>query len=154
MEPQDVIKKVEAVVRPILDGYGFEWVDAEYLSEQSRWVLRLYIDKPGGITLDDISLVSREASSILDVEDVIPHRYVLEVSSPGLARPLAKPAHFERALGKRASIKARTPLDGRRNFKAVIDSVSGDAVNVTDFDGKKFSIRFDNIAKARLEFEF
>ncbi len=133
------------------ESLGLELVDAHFATDSGRKVLRVYIDKPGGVSLDDCAGMSREFSTVLDVNDPIPQRYSLEVSSPGLDRPLKKEADFERFMGRRARIRSREAIEGRRNFNAVIDSVDGANILVTDFDGKKFVLTISNIEKARLE---
>ena len=110
------IKKISHLVEPLIDEMGFELVDIEYLSERGRWVLRIYADRKGGITLDDCARVSRELGNFIDVKDVIQHEYVLEVSSPGLNRPLKKEKDFLRAVGKKVKVKMLVPLKGRRRF--------------------------------------
>ena len=101
------LKKISYLVEPLIDEMGFELVDIEYLSERGRWVLRIYADKKGGITLDDCARVSRELGDFIDVKDVIQHEYVLEVSSPGLNRPLKKEKDFLRAVGKKVKVKSK-----------------------------------------------
>lgn len=133
------------------ESIGLELVDAVFANDCGRKVLRVYIDKPGGVSLDDCTAMSREFSTVLDVNDPIPQRYSLEVSSPGLDRPLKKEADFERFMGRKARIRTREAIEGRRNFNAVIDSVDGANILVTDFDGKKFVLTISNIEKARLE---
>lgn len=154
MKAETIEDKVKALAEPFLNDRGMELVDLQYTTEHGQKILRLFIDKPGGITIDDLSDVSREFGTILDVEDPIPQRYNLEVSSPGLDRPLTKEKDFVRYAGKKAKIKTREALDGRKNFKAVIDGVADGKVFVTDFDGKKFEIPLAIIDRARLEIEF
>lgn len=153
MKPEGIEERIKTLAAPVAGSLGLELVDVEFTSEHGRRVLRIYIDKPGGVTVDDCEKVSRELGTILDVEDPIPQSYNLEVSSPGLDRPLKTDKDFARFIGKRAKIKTREPLDGRRNFKAVIDNVSNGEVRVTDFDGKIFTIAIANIDKAKLEIE-
>lgn len=153
MKPEGVEDRIRGIAGPVAEGFGMELVDVVFTSEYGRRVLRIYIDKPEGITVDDCERVSRELSTVLDVEDPIPQSYTLEVSSPGLDRPLKTEKDFKRFVGRRARIKSREAIDGRRNFKAVIDEASGGNVSVTDFDGKKFTIALSNIEKAKLEIE-
>ena len=147
-------EKVRALAEPLLADKGMELVDLVFVTEHGRHVLRIFIDKPGGVNVDDCGDFSKEFSTILDVDDPIPQRYMLEVSSPGLDRPLVKEADFKRFAGKKTKIKAKEAIEGRRNFKAVIDGVAEGKVFVTDFDGKKFEIALSNIERARLEIEF
>jgi len=153
LKPEGIEDRIRALAAPVADGLGLELVDVAFTSEYGRRVLRIYIDRPGGVTVEDCERVSRELGTILDVEDPIPQSYNLEVSSPGLDRPLKTEKDFSRYAGKRARIKTREPIDGRRNFKAVIDSVGNEEVKVTDFDGKVFTIAISNIDKAKLEIE-
>lgn len=145
--------KLMALAQPVVDGLGMELVDVAFVTEHGRRVLRVTIDKPGGVTVDDCGDVSRELGTILDVEDPIPQRYTLEVSSPGLDRPLLSEKDFIRFTGKKARIKTREAVEGRKNFKATIEAVEGGRVKVTDFDGKVFEIPLSNIDRARLEVE-
>ncbi|MBI5642422.1 MAG: ribosome maturation factor RimP [Deltaproteobacteria bacterium] len=154
MKIEGLEDKLKAIAEPVLESLGLELVDLVFTTEHGRRILRVFIDKPGGVTVDDCGGFSREFSTILDVEDPIPQRYVLEVSSPGLDRPLLSEKDFVRFTGKKAKIKAREAIDGRKNFKAVIDGVEGGKVLVTDFDGKKFEIPLSSIDRARLEVEF
>lgn len=153
MRTEGVEEKVTRLAEEVAGGWGIEVVDVEFIPEHGRWVLRVYIDKPGGVTLDDCGDFSSELSTVLDVEDPVPERYALEVSSPGLDRPLKKPRDFERFIGRKAKIKTREPIEGRRNFKAVIRGVSDEGVVVTDSEERHWTIPIENISKARLEVE-
>lgn len=144
---------MRALAEPLLTDLGFELVDVVFATEYGRKVLRFFIDKPGGVTIDDCTQASRELSTLLDVEDPIPQRYTLEVSSPGLDRPLVKEKDFIRYAGKKVRIKTKEPIEGRRNFKATIDSVGDGSISVTDFDGRRFVIELARIDRARLEIE-
>lgn len=145
--------RIRGLAAPVAEGFGLELVDVAFTSEFGRRILRVYIDKPGGVTVEDCERVSRELSTVLDVQDPIPQNYNLEISSPGLDRPLKTERDFARFTGRKARIRSKEPLDGRRNFKAVIDAVSDGAISVTDFDGRKFTIAITNIEKAKLEIE-
>jgi ribosome maturation factor RimP len=101
---------------PVLEEIGFELVDVEYLSDHGRWVLRIYIDKDQGVTIEDCARISRELGDLIDIKDIIDHEYVLEVSSPGLNRPLKKEKDFFRAIGKKIKVRMTEPMNGRRNF--------------------------------------
>ena len=146
--------KLRSLAQPVVEGLGMELVDVAIVTDHGRRVLRVTIDKPGGVTVDDCGDVSRELGTILDVEDPIPQRYSLEVSSPGLDRPLLSEKDFIRFSGKKARIKTREAIEGRKNFKGTIDAVAQGRVRVTDFDGKVFEIPFPIIDTARLEIEF
>ena len=142
---------IRALIEPVVDDMGFELVEVEYLQAYGSWVLRLYVDKPGGIGIDEITRVSREAGTILDVEDIIKGAYSLEVSSPGLDRPLVKPEHFTQSIGKRARVRTKTLTCGRKNFKGEIVSFSDGVLLIVDDEQNSFKIDIDNIDKARLE---
>lgn len=154
MREEGLVERLWELVEPVAEGLGLEVVEVEYTFERGGRLLRVYIDKPGGVTIDDCSDLSREFSTILDVEDPIPERYSLEVSSPGLDRPLVKEGDFERFAGRKAKIKTREPIEGRRNFKVTIEGMGeGSSVVVVDADGKRWAIPLAIIEKARLEAE-
>ncbi len=153
MKPPDIlVGRVKEIADDVLLGHRIEFVDAVYAVEHGRRILRVYVDKPGGVTLDDCEWVSRELSTALDVEDIIPEAYNLEVSSPGLDRALKTEKDFKRFISRKARIKTKTPIDGRKNFSAIIDGVQGDKVLITDTESRKWEIELQNIDKARLEF--
>jgi ribosome maturation factor RimP len=145
-----LIEKVETLVTPVLEKGRTELVDLEFVLEHGQWILRFFLDKAGGITLDDCADLSDQLSQVLDAEDPIPQAYSLEVSSPGLYRPLRKEGDYKRFLGERVEIKLYAPKEGRRNFKGLL--VSADALNVVvDVDGTQFTVPLDGIAKANLD---
>lgn len=154
---QTVEARAMALLEPLVAGEGLELVDLEYVREREGWVLRLFIDKPGGrVGLEECTQVSRAVDPVLDVEDLVPNEYSLEVSSPGLNRPLKKPVHFERARGQRVKVKTFGPLGEppRKNFTGVLTAVEPDAV-VVDVEGAgSFRIPLADIAKANLEYAF
>ncbi|MBU6469980.1 MAG: ribosome maturation factor RimP [Gammaproteobacteria bacterium] len=137
------------IIEPAVNGLGYELVDLEFQGK----LLRLYIDQPQGVTLDDCEQVSRQISAVLDVADPIPGAYTLEVSSPGLDRPLRKPADFSAQAGKRARIELTLPLNGRRRFAGTLRGVEHDEVLI-EVDGAMFRLPCTQIAKARLAPEF
>jgi len=147
------IRKVTELVSPVLDEMGFELVDIEYLSQYGRWVLRIYVDKEGGIILDECARVSREVGNLMDVKDIFPHEYVLEVSSPGLNRPLKKEKDFERAIGKKVKIKMVTPISGRRRFTGYLKKVMQGTVYL-EIDNDLFALSRKDIEKANLVYDF
>lgn len=151
---EDIISSVKDIAVPILADNNIELVDIEYKMEMGRRVLRFFIDKEGGITLDDCERVSREVSAILDVKDIMPHSYSLEVSSPGLDRPLVKKDDFLKYKNKKARIKTKTPIQGRRNFSIVIEGVKDEDVIARDSENRILEIPIENIEKARLEIIF
>ena len=157
---QTIEERAKAVVEPILLGEGYELVDLEWIRE-SDWILRLFIDKVGSsepVGIEDCSKASHAVDVALEVEDFIPHEYHLEVSSPGLNRPLKKLNHFAKVVGKKVKVKTFGPLHGvqppRKNFQGVLKAVESDAVMVAVEGAGDFRIPLKDIAKANLEFEF
>jgi len=148
-----VIKRVEKIALPVLEELGLELVEIQYRREQSGWVLRLIIDKQDGVNLDDCAKVSRELSQLLDIEDFIEQAYNLEVSSPGLDRPLKKMTDFQRFTGRKAKIKTIQPIDGEQVFIGRIQQTSGETI-IVEVGRKEVTIPFGQISKARLEVEF
>ncbi|UCF56920.1 MAG: ribosome maturation factor RimP [Deltaproteobacteria bacterium] len=148
-----VTKQVADLVEPILDEMGFELVDVEYLSKYGRWVLRLYIDKEGGVTIDDCARVSGEIGDLIDVRDIIKHEYILEVSSPGLNRPLKKERDFIRATGKRVKVRMVTPVNGRRNFTGYLKNFE-DGTLYVEAEGTLVALPWLEVDKANLVYEF
>ena len=151
--PSPLVDKIRVVVLPPVEGAGYELVDLEFKHEQVGWVVRVFIDAPGGISHDDCERVSRELSAVLDVHDVIPHHYSLEVSSPGLNRPLRKAEHFARFKGQKAKVRLKNGIDGRRNFSGFIKDAAENRV-VMDVDGKEWTLPLDDLEKANLEWQF
>lgn len=141
--------ELSRLLEPGVRALGFELVDVELSGRGRHAVLRVYIDGPEGVTVDDCADVSRQLSGILDVEDPIPERYVLEVSSPGLDRPLTKREDFQRFIGEEVKVRTRRPLDGQRNFKGRLVDVERERV-ILDVGEKTMSLGFDSIEKARL----
>lgn len=144
-------EKTTALLQPILDREQFELVDVEYVKEAGTWYLRAYIDKPGGITIDDCELVSRALSDKLDEEDFIDEAYVLEVSSPGLTRPLKKQKDYERNIGKPIDVKLFRAAEGRKEFTGILQSFTDDTVTVS-IDGEEFRVEKKNISMIRQSF--
>lgn len=154
MKTEGLEEKIKTIAGPVVEGFGLELVDLKFTTGHGRWTLQVFVDKPGGVTIDDCGDVSRELSTALDVDDPIPRSYTLEVSSPGLNRPLIKESDFTRFSGKKARIRTRTDIAGRRNFKATIDGADSGVVKITDADGRRYEIPLSNIEKANLEIEF
>lgn len=147
------IDDVISILEPVIEDEGFELVDVEFTNEAMGWTLRAYIDKEGGVNVDDCAGISREVSNLLDVEDVIPCAFRLEISSPGLNRPLKKVEHFEKVIGKDVNVTTTAPIAGRRHFKTKLIDVADSSILVED-DGKTTRIDLDNIKKANLIFNF
>lgn len=140
-------------MEPALEGMGYELVEVEYLCERGRWVLRLYIDQEKGITVDDCAAVSREMGDVLDSRDLIPHGYVLEVSSPGLNRPLRKEKDFEKRIGRKIRVRMAAPVEGRRNFVGTLTGFRDGTLSL-DVDRQSFSLPVSEVEKAHLIYEF
>ncbi|MCS6805456.1 MAG: ribosome maturation factor RimP [Acidobacteriota bacterium] len=150
-----LVERITAVVEPVVVGEGYELVHVELVGPAHRQVLRLYIDKPGGVTIDDCAAVSQYISPLLDVEDLIPTRYVLEVSSPGLERGLYKPADYQRFAGREAKIQTTEEVEGRRNFHGQLLGIEGDIVTIAEQElGHEVAIPYSMIRKAHLVFQW
>ncbi len=151
----NVVDKARLVAGPVIEGLGYELVDLKFVCEGGRWCLRFFIDKPGGVGIDDCETVSREIDTLLEVEEVVSGPYVLEVSSPGLDRPLMKPADFERFEGSLAKIRTREPLNGQKVFVGRIASPGTDGFDIVLSEGgKALHIQYAQVQKANLEVEF
>ena len=148
-----VMKEVSALIEPVLDEMEIELVDIEYLSEQGRWILRIYVDKSGGITLGDCTQVSREIGDLIEVKDIFHQEYVLEVSSPGLNRRLKKEKDFERAVGKNIKIRMVTPFEGQRNFRGSLQSFQ-DGILCLSVRDDLILLPYGDVEKANLVYDF
>ena len=147
-------KKTEELLEPIVTEYGFELVDVEYVKEGGTWYLRAYIDKPGGITVDDCEAVRRRFSDILDEKEYIEDSYVFEVSSPGLGRPLKKEKDFRRSMGEEVEIRTYRAIDRQKEFTGILDSYDGTSVTIAYEDGEKQTFSLEDIALIRLALDF
>ncbi len=147
-------QKTETLLEPIITRLGFELVDVEYVKEGGQWYLRAYIDKPGGITVDDCEAVSREFSDILDEKDYIEDSYIFEVSSPGLGRPLKKEKDFKRSLGEEVEVRTYRAIDHQKEFIGILDGYDKDTVTIAYEDGEKQTFEKKEIALIRLTFDF
>jgi ribosome maturation factor RimP len=161
---QDVVSRAEALVEPLVRAEGFELVELEYLREPQGWVLRLFIDRPGrdpmakegGVGLEECARVSHAVETALEVEDLVPQTYSLEVSSPGINRPLRRPEHFAKVVGKRVKVKTFGPVGQppRKSFSGVLVQTSTSEITVQVEGGGAFHIPLRDIAKANLAGEF
>jgi ribosome maturation factor RimP len=147
---KEIVDQVRSMVDPILLNEGMELVDIEYRRESKGWVLRLILDKEGGVTLDDCTRVSQEVGRNLDVEDFIQTTYTLEVSSPGLTRPLKTEKDFMKYYHRLIKVKTVDPVENRRQFKGELLGVSQGQIEIK-VEGEVFQISLSNVAKANLE---
>ena len=146
-------QKAEALLAPIVEEAGFELVDVEYVKEAGNWYLRGYIDKPGGITVNDCEAVSRIFSDRLDEDDFIEDSYIMEISSPGLDRPLKKDKDFARSMGKAVEIRTYRPIDRQKEFSGVLTAYDDNSVTIDD-DGNLRTFDRKETALIRLKIEF
>ncbi|MCB7520997.1 ribosome maturation factor RimP [[Clostridium] hylemonae] len=147
-------QKTEEILLPIVEEYGFELVDVEYVKEGSTWYLRAYIDKPGGINIDDCEKVSRRLSDILDEKDYIDDAYIMEVSSPGLGRPLKKEKDFKRSLGEEVEIRTYRMMDKQKEFFGILKEYDDSTVTIMQEDETFKTFAKSDIALIRLAFDF
>ena len=147
-------EKTEALLMPLMEERQFELVDVEFVKEAGNWFLRVYIDKPGGITIDDCELISRALSDKLDEEDFIVESYILEVSSPGLGRPLKKEKDFVRSQGQSVEVKLFRQIEKQKEFTGILKSWDKDTVTLEFEEEAVLTIERANIALIRLAFDF
>lgn len=146
--------RTEAMLLPLMEEFHFELVDVEYVKEGGTWYLRAYIDKEGGITVNDCEAVSRRMSDLLDEEDFIEDSYVFEVSSPGLGRPLKKEKDYIRSMGKEIEIRTYRAIDRKKEFRGVLSAYTEDTVTIVAEDGQTHTFEKKDIALIRLAFDF
>ena len=139
-------KKTEELITPLIDAEGFELVDVEYVKEGADWYLRVYIDKDGGITVNDCEKISRAFNEILDREDYIDDAYIFEVSSPGLLRPLKKDKDYQRNLGKLLEVKLFAPLNGVKEFEAELKSYDKESATLVMDDDTEVTVKRSEIS--------
>jgi len=148
------VSDIWSLVEPVVEGLGYEVVDIEYRPHPTNGLLRIYIDGPNGIQLEDCQTVSHQISSLLDVEDPIPGQFNLEISSPGMDRPLRKVADFERFTGEVVKVKLTVPtLEGQRNFTGTLMGIKNEEV-ILEMDGETHYLPLDTIDKARIVPQF
>jgi|UniRef100_A0A7C2V9T3 ribosome maturation factor RimP len=148
-----IAEKVKELVEPLIKSMGYRLFDVEFKPEKG-WVLRIILDKEGGITIGDCEEVSKRVSALLDVEDIIPVSYLLEVSSPGLTRELTKPSHFEFFQGRLVRLVLRDAIEGKRELKGYIEGIKESILHVREKGtDKEYHIPLSLIAKANLELE-
>jgi len=142
-------ERLIALIEPVLVRLGYELVELEYAAGRSQAVVRLFIDAPAGISVDDCERVSRDVAALLDVDDPIPTAYTLEVSSPGFDRVLRIPAHFERFMGERVFVELKAPRAGRKRYTGLLQVVTATGIEL-EVDKQKVVVPFEEIGKARL----
>lgn len=147
-------QKTEELLEPLIKEWNFELVDVEYVKEGSNWYLRAYIDKEGGITVDDCEIVSRTLSDLLDTHDFIPEAYILEVSSPGLGRQLKKDKDFKRSIGKEIEIKLYKAMDKQKEIVGILVQYDEETMVIELEDESTIDVPRANIALIRLAFDF
>ena len=147
-------QKTEKLLEPILEANHFELVDVEYVKEGGSWYLRAYIDKPGGITVNDCEIVNRALGDLLDEHDFIEESYILEVSSPGLGRPLKKERDFARSLGEEVEIRTYRMVNKQKEFRGILKAYDKDTVTIETEEEEEQIFERENIALIRLAFDF
>lgn len=146
--------RTEELITPILERMHFELVDVEYVKEGGTWYLRAYIDKEGGITVNDCEAVAREMNEILDCEDFVEDSYVFEVSSPGLGRPLKKEKDYVRSMGKEIEIRTYRAINREKEFYGILSAYDESTVTIEKENGEKMTFEKPDIALIRLAFDF
>lgn len=147
-------QRTEKLLAPVLSENHYELYDVEYVKEGSNWYLRTYIDKDGGITVDDCELVSRALSELLDKEDFIPDAYIMEVSSPGLGRQLKRDKHFEKSIGEEIEIKLYKALNKKKEYVGMLKAFDSEKLTIELEDQTDMDILRSDIAMVRLTFDF
>ncbi|MEI3200381.1 MAG: ribosome maturation factor RimP [Lachnospiraceae bacterium] len=147
-------KQTEELLMPLVDAHGFELVDVEYVKEGGSWYLRAYIDKPGGIAVDDCEVISRALSDLLDEHDFIEDSYILEVSSPGLGRPLKKEKDFVRSQGELVEVRTYRAIQHQKEFTGILNAWDKGTVTLLMEDGTEMKFAREDIALIRLAFDF
>ena len=147
-------QKTEEILNPMVEKHGFELVDVEYVKEGGNWYLRAYIDKPGGITVDDCEVISRELSDKLDEKDFVEEAYILEVSSPGHGRPLKKEKDFARSLGEEVEVRTYRAVNRQKEFTGILKAYDKDSITIELENEEKMTFARTDIALVRLAFDF
>lgn len=147
-------KQTEELLMPLVDAHGFELVDVEYVKEGGSWYLRAYIDKPGGIAVDDCEVISLALSDLLDEHDFIEDSYILEVSSPGLGRPLKKEKDFVRSQGELVEVRTYRAIQHQKEFTGILNAWDKGTVTLLMEDGTEMKFAREDIALIRLAFDF
>ena len=151
---QEIIRQFEALATPIVEEEQLELWAADLRQESGRWILRLMLEREGGAALEDLTRVHRQLSDLLDVHDIVPWRYTLEVSSPGVNRPLLRLDHYRRYLGQRVRIQMRSLQNGRRMFVGLLSQVEDERVCIVDGDIGAVWLPLQDVRKTTVEYEF
>ncbi len=153
-DAERIVKEVSRIAESLLPEFGMEMVDVEFRFERGRWTLRVFIDKAGGVTIEDCASVSRDLGDVVEGENIIDRPYVLEVSSPGFDRPLRKEQDFIRSVGRLITIEMARPVNKRRNFTGRLAHVKDGTVRIMVDDADLFELSIDGIKRARIKYEF
>jgi ribosome maturation factor RimP len=153
VQSEDVTEQINDLLLPLLRSYEVELVDLEFVRTGKRWILRLFLDKPGGITIDDCAQLSRITGEVIDVHELIDHAYTLEVSSPGLNRPIKKTTDYQRFAGRLARLTVRQPDGKSLTLRGKLLGLEGDQVILQE-DDRIHRLNLNDIARARLDFDF
>ena len=154
MPDQAVQVRIRGIVEQLAASEGMEVVEVELRGKGPRSLLRIFIDKPGGVTHRDCELISRQVGAILDVEDLIPASYTLEVSSPGVERRLTRPADYDRFAGRKVRLRLKQPLGAQRQLVGRLDGLGNGVLTLTLASGECASVEYDNVEQANLVFEW
>ena len=149
-------EKTESLIMPIIEANNFELVDVEYVKEGGNWYLRAYIDKEGGVTIDDCENVSRAVSEVMDQDDFIPEAYILEVSSPGLGRTLKKDKHLQKSIGDEVEIKTYKPIEKQKEFSGILKAFDAESITIVTEEetGQEMTFNRSDVALIRLALDF
>lgn len=150
MDREGTLQRVETLLGPVLGHLGYELIERELVMDGGRWVLRLYVDKLGGVTVGDCERASRGVEDLLEVEGLLPEACRLEVSSPGIRRPIRRREDFEKYAGSRVRVRTRAPLEGRSNYVGILRRFEKDEI-VLEIDGRERRIPYSELERARLE---
>ncbi len=154
MDARYIEQRIQELLEPVLLSEGMELAELKFRKGGGRWFLRVFIDKESGVGVDDCANISRQLGEILEVEEIIDKSYVLEVSSPGMDRPLKKLEDYRRFSGRKARINTSTPVEGKKFFSGRLKGLEEDAVLIEEDNGRLVPIPFARITKSRLEVEF
>ena len=153
-ETKRIVNDVSHLAEPLLHEFDLEMVDIEFRFERGRWILRVFIDKEGGVMVDDCTNVSRELGDLIEAEDIIDYPYALEISSPGLNRPLKKESDFIRSIGKMVKLRMSRPINRRKNFTGRLANVREGMISLLVDDSNLVELPLKEIDKARVKYEF